>query len=152
MKLYLNNKITTQKEIHKVFKSIQNKKILLSKGGYLYKSSINESEFHMGIIPMIIEGERTHHYDIKLDFEDDYILSGFFNGNGTFGILFTPPGKKEEISSDFKENLKSVSIETLGILVQSGISKTMELDWISKKMLEEIGIFNRIPQTIKDLI
>jgi len=152
MKLYLNNKKTTHREFGKVFKSIQNKKILQSKGGYLFKSSINKSEFHMGIIPVIIEGERTHHYDIKLDYEDDYIFSGFFNGNGTLGILFTPPGKKDEISSEFKENLKSVYLETLGVLTQNGISEKMELDWISQKMIGEIDIFHPVPQNIHDLL
>lgn len=87
----------------------------------------------MGFIPVIIEGQRTHHYDIKLDYEDYYIFSGFFNGNGTLGILFTPPAKKEEISSDFEENLKSVYLQIIGVLVQNGMSDKIELDWIKKK-------------------
>ncbi len=90
----------------------------------------------MGFIPVIIEGQRTHHYDIKLDYEDYYIFSGFFNGNGTLGILFTPPAKKEEISSDFEENLKSVYLQIIGVLVQNGMSDKIELDWINKKKLK----------------
>jgi hypothetical protein len=150
MTIHLNNKKVSRREIRKIFTSIQDNKVLKSKGGFLFKSSVNRDEFHLGIIPVIIDGQRTHHYDIKLNYEDIYIFSGFFNSDGTLGILFTPPGKKENITIGFKTELKSAYSKTLSLLVDNGISDKMELDWISRKMIEEIGIFDPIPRYLKD--
>lgn len=148
--IYINNEKKTHRETGKILKSVQDIKILKFRGGFLFKSSINEHEFHLGIVPVMIEGERTHHYDIKLDYEDDYIFSGFFNVDGTLGMLFTPPGKKEDITDDFKAGLKKAYAETVNVLVESGLSKEIKLDWISIKMLEEAGLFQPVPQKLID--
>lgn len=151
-KIYLNNELQSPKSINKIFKSIQNRKILKTRAGFLFKSSINDQNFHIGIRPVIMEGERSHHYDIRLDFENEYVFSGFFNVDGTIGILFTPPGKKEEISSEFKKNLKIVYKNTALILIENGFSENMKLDWISQKIADEIGIFDTSPVKLSDLL
>lgn len=150
--IIINNDETKPKDVKKIFKSIRDKKILKLKGGYLFKSTINESQFHLGILPVMIEGERTHHYDIKLDYENEYIFSGFFNLDGTLGILFTPPGKKEDISDNFKSKLKETYIATAETLISHGFPEETKLDWISQKALEEIGIYDPIPSDLKSLI
>jgi len=146
--IYLNNELQTPKAIAKIFKSIQNTKVLKARAGFLFKSSINDCEFHIGLRPVLIEGERSHHYDIVLDFEDEYIFSGFFNVDGTLGILFTPPGKKEEISTEYKDKLRNTYKATAAVLIKNGFSKKMKLDWISQKIMEEIGIFDPIPSDL----
>jgi len=150
--MYLNRELLNSKEVKKIFKSIQNKKVLKSKGGFLFKSSIKEGEFHLGILPMIIEGERSRHYDIKLGFEDHFVFSGFFNVDGTIGFLFIPPALKEDLTESFKEHIKRNYKNTAGILLDHGLSKEMKLDWITQQMLTELGNFDTIPQCLKDFI
>ena len=150
-KIHLNREILNQKEIKKIFKSIQNKKILKQKGGYLFNSSIRDSDFYIGIIPVLIEGERSHHYDIKLEYEDLYKLTGFFNVDGTIGMLFTPSDKNGIINSEFKKRLRNCYIKTAGLLVQYGFPEQTGFDWITQKILAEIGIFEPVPQTLGHL-
>ena len=147
----LNNDQLPVHEVKKIFKSVQNKRILNAKGGFLFKSSITGSTLHLGILPVLIEGERTHHYDIKLDFQDEYNFTGFFNVDGSLGILFTPPGKKDVITDNFKKGLKEAYYITAEAFIEYGFSKKMELDWISRKMIGEIGIYEEIPGNLKEL-
>ncbi len=149
--IHLNNEVLSHKKVKKIFRSIQDKKVLKAKGGFLFKSSINETEFHLGILPVLIEGERTHHYDIKLDYIDPYVFSGFFNADGTFGAVFTPPDKKELITEKYKEELKICYIATAQVLISNGVSAEMELDWITKTILEEAALFPEIPAVLGDL-
>ncbi|MBI9100562.1 MAG: hypothetical protein JEY91_18940 [Spirochaetaceae bacterium] len=150
--IHLNRKILNQKEVKKIFKSVQNKKILKEKGGYLFNSSLKDSDFYIGIRPVIVEGERTHHYEIELDYEDAYKLTGFFNVDGTLGMLFKPPASKHSITDEFKNQLKSSYEQTAEILVQNGFSEQVRFDWITQKMLGEIGLFEPVPQTLGNLL
>jgi hypothetical protein len=152
IRIFLNNKLTDPEEINRIFQSIQVKKILEEKGGFLFKSSINDSEFHISIIPVIMDGQRTHHYDIRLDYEDEYILSGFFNIDGSLGMLFTPPGRKDRIEQNFKNRLKNCYRETAIVLLENGFPPDIKLDWVSQKILGEIGIFQTIPRTLSDVL
>ena len=99
---------------------------------------------------MIIEGVRSRHYDIKLDYEDQYIFSGFFNVDGTVGFLFIPPALKEELTEEFKDKIKQNYIDTAKMLRTNGFHPNMKLDWITQQMLSEMGNFNTIPQCLKD--
>lgn len=123
-----------------------------ARGGFLFKSAVNDEAFHLGIVPVIMGDQRNRHYDIKLDYEDQTVFSGFFNIDGTIGLLFTPPDKKENISDDFKEKLKTAYMNTAEELISMGLSEEMKLDWISCKALEEIGIYDPIPATLEELI
>ncbi len=154
--IHLNNKVLRTNEVKKIFKSVQNMKILKKKGGYLFKSSLNKTDFHIGIIPVLIEGERSHHYDIKLDYEDEYEFTGFFNTDGTIGILFSLPKQlnmTENISVkiDFLEKIKIIYTETADLLIKNGLSERMKLDWISRKIIDEADLFEPIPEFLGNL-
>ncbi len=149
--IFLNKKKLSAKATRKIFNSIQNEKIIKEKGGYIFKSSICKSNFHIGIVPSFIEGERTHHYDIELGYEDEYILTGFINIDRTIGFLFTPPGKKESINQDFRDGLKESYSKTAEILIQNGFPPDFRLDWITKKMLEDAKLFLQTPENLDQL-
>lgn len=150
--VYLNNKKSSSKELKKVFKSIQDEKVLKLRGGFLFQSSVTEKRFYIGIIPSFIDGERGHHYDIKLDYEDEFKFSGNFNSDGTIGLVFIPAGGKDSITSEYKKKLKEIYSKTAGVLIYNGISSNMKLDWITQKIIEEISLFKDIPEKLDELI
>lgn len=151
-KIYLNREHTTPKEMKRVLKSIQNNRILKEKGGFLFQSSLNDSELHIGIVPFFIDGERTRHYDIELDYADKFQLSGFFNADGTIGMLFKPPENKQDMDSEYKCKIKKCYINTVALLSSCGLSLSMEFDWITKKIMEESKFSDTPPQTVGELV
>lgn len=150
--VYLNNETITVKELKKVFKSIQDKKVLKLRGGFLFQSSVIDKKFYIGIIPSFIDGERGHHYDIKLDYEDEFKFTGNFNTDGTVGLVFLPTGGKESITDEFRKKLKEVYSKTAGVLINNGIAFDMKLDWITQRILEEVSLYTNIPEKLGELI
>ena len=146
--IHLNKDILSKKSTKKIFKSLQNAKIVKEKGGFLFKSSISGLHFHIGILPSFIGGERSHHYDIELEYEDEFVFTGFINPNCTIGFLFTPPDKKESISEEYKKQLRKCYILTTHVLIENGFSPDFQLDWITQKLLDEINIFSNIPEKL----
>lgn len=150
LKLYINRDKASPKEMKNVFTSIQNPKVLAEKGGFLFRSSINEKEFHIGIIPNFNYGERGHHYDIELKYTDEFRLTGFFNTDGSLNILFTPPDNKEDITSEYKTKIKSAYRRTAELFITYGFNPDISLDWITQKILEELKTFSPIPKVLSD--
>ncbi len=150
--ILFNGDIIDNREFSEVLNSVQNSKILTDKGGFLLRSSINSKNFHIGIIPNFVNGERAHHYDIKLDYEDKYRLTGMFNVDNSMNILFTPPDDKSQITDLFKSELKDCYKITAAILVFYGIKGDKKLDWITNKILTEMNMYKAIPNTLKELV
>lgn len=150
--IFFDGKLIDHKEFIIVLKSIQNSNILTDKGGFLFRSSMNENNFHIGIIPNFTNGERVHHYDIVLDYEDKYRLTGMFNVDNSLNILFTPPDDKNLITDGFKIKLKNCYKITSAIFIFSGIKSDKPLDWITKKILNEINMFTTVPNTLREIV
>lgn len=151
-KISFNGNLIDNKGFRKVLKSIQNSKILTDKGGFLFRSSITEKNYYIGLIPNFINGERSHHYDIVLDCEDRYRLTGFFNADKTLNILFTPPEDKKLITELFKRELKDSYKKTAAIFMFYGIAGEIELDWITKKILTELNMCSSVPDNLSGIL
>lgn len=151
-RIYLDNKSISNREFKKILDSIQDQNILKLRGGFLFQSCLKDSDLYIGIIPAFMEGERGHHYDIKLDFSDEYKFSGNFNADGTLGMVFFPPTAKEDLSKDYLSKIRESLIRTVSIFIDHGLSRDMKLDWMTQKVIEEVGLFHTIPVVTGELI
>lgn len=150
--IYLDNRRISNREFMKILGSIQDKNILKLRGGFLFQSCLKESDLYIGIIPAFMEGERGHHYDIKLDYSDEFKFSGNFNADGTLGMVFFPPVAKEELSKEYLSKIKQALIKTISIFIDHGLSRDMKLDWMTQKIIEEVELFDKIPEITGELI
>lgn len=150
--IFLDNKAVSSKEFSRIIVSIQKSSVLKQRGGFLFQSCLKETDLYIGIVPSFMEGERGHHYDIKLDYSDDYKFSGNFNADGTLGMVFIPKVEKENIGKEFKTKIKEAFITTLQIFAEHGLSTTMKLDWVTKRIIEEVQLFEPIPDTLGDIL
>ena len=67
-------------------------------------------------------------------------------------MLITPPSSKSDIDVKYRSDLTSVLKDTAEILIHNGMNPDIKLDWITNKMLEELNLYDEIPETLSELI
>lgn len=151
--LNLNGSIPTKKETAAFAGALSDAGILTAAGGYLFKSRFDGSTLHIGIAPTVSEGQRLHHYDITVP-EGEYLL-GSISATGEFTLLFKAETRDSSGITTLNETVRSIwrkqytaFAETLFFIGYSGTGK---LDWITKKIIEESGIFIPVPSTLREI-
>lgn len=151
--LYLNGKAKQQTEINHILNQLSNPNILTQYGGALFKYQ-NHSEDELliddfGIIPCIVDGERTHHYDIQLKKETSFTLIGIINANGIFRVVFKP--EEIPLSDDDSKQYKKQFIQLSRFLQNNGFSGSIPLDGITCDLLQEASLFIPSPKELVQL-
>jgi hypothetical protein len=123
---------------------------ITANGGFLIKSAVSKQQLYIGIIPVLKDGERGRHYDITLGCDDDTTFTGAVNTDLTLTLLLSaPPKEKEALTPALRKRIKEAYIDTASAYLACGFPPDTELDWISRKMLEELGLFT-VPPTDLD--
>ncbi|MBI9105702.1 MAG: hypothetical protein JEZ04_03100 [Spirochaetales bacterium] len=149
-KLYLNGKKAGGKSSRELISALNNRKIRTEKGGYLFKAGSDHKNLYLAVIPCIIDGERTHHYDIVLPESIEYFLTGSITPEGVFTILFIP--KQKPLSREMKRSYHSAYIDlALGLLCR-GLDEPGELDGVSRMMLVETEVMTTAPDSLLEML
>jgi hypothetical protein len=146
--IIINGNTFKKKDLVKMIKAFNNSTILNSYGGYIYTFRIHNNNTYMGIKPSIIDGQRSNHYNLVAGPETKVFLTGGINPNGEISLLFKISEK--ELTNELKFQLKEHYIQFADLLITNKYNGKGNLEWISRKMLEESQLFFPIPNTIFD--
>ena len=144
-RLILNSSRPSAREIRQFIRALADERTLSARGGYLFKSCLAGGELHIGIVPAIAEGERLHHYDIRVP--DGRHLLGSLSATGEFTVLFKAASLDEEARNAWREQYEALAVT----LLELGYAGEGRLDWISRKIIEESGLFDPIPETLAEI-
>jgi len=143
----LNGSHPTSAEITELIHAISNPIKLQLAGGYLFKSCVSDGILHIGIVPAISESERLHHYDIAVP--NVRSLIGTISNTGNLSILFR--ADKSELNETAREKWQLSYMAFADFLVANGYAGKGDLDWISKEIITESGIFVPTPRTLFEI-
>ncbi len=127
--------------------AITDSEILRSSGGYLFKSCFLDGVLYIGIKPAISEGERLHHYDIHVP-KAEHII-GSISATGGFTLLFK--AEKADLNNESRGYWKTEFTAFAEVLLSLGYQGKGELDWITRQIIEESGIFEPTPTTLAEI-
>ncbi|MDA3939654.1 MAG: hypothetical protein PF693_10125 [Spirochaetia bacterium] len=147
--LNINGKAETNTTTSKMIQAFFNKDILQSSGGYILTYKIHKYVSYLGIMPSIIAGQRSNHYDLKTGPVTEVFLTGGINTNGEISLIYKIT--KEELTEKIKSELKELYISFANLLKKNGYEGDGTYDWITVKIIEESQLFLPIPSTIFDL-
>jgi hypothetical protein len=147
-----NGKRASEEELRTLVSALSDRNIITEKGGFIFKSRIDGEKFNFGVLPYVIEGERTHHYDIDIG-GSKFNLIGFINSNLSMTIL---------IKLDFEDCKKGLSEEDKKLFVRQysalaefllkyGFPTNFKLDQISGDLLVEAGLAKNNVDRVADL-
>ena len=148
--LIINDEVMESKQILLMIKAFYNSNILKSCGGYILTYRIYKNTAYIGVMPSIINGQRSNHYDLKAGPETKAFLTGGINSNGEISLLFKI--SKTELTDEIKSDLKNLYISLANLFIKNKYKGSGSFDWITRKMIEESELFFPIPFTIFDLI
>lgn len=146
--VHVNDEVFSPVKRRRFFSTLCDRDVITRNGGFLFKSSVNETDFFLGIFPAFVEGARTYHYDIHLPFEDDYTFTGFINTDASIGLLVSPSKNTDVTSGTFKERVTWCYRMTAGVFVENGFSHEFLLDAATGQLLEELALFSETPRTV----
>ncbi len=93
-------------------------------------------------MPGLIEGERTHHYDIDLPSKLQQVLIGTLSVEGIFTLLFFP--KKRKLLKEEINAYRSVYIDFTRAVTEMGITPKACTDEVTVQLLKSSGVFTNI--------
>ena len=143
----LNGSKPGKKECAQFIHALSDPEILSSAGGYLFKTCLWKGKLHIAIVPAISEGERLHHYDISVP-NPEHII-GSVSATGEFTLLFRAEkiGMDNEARARWKSRFTAFAV----VLIALGYEEKGQLDWITRQIIEESGIFDPIPETLAEI-
>lgn len=123
-------------------------RIVIEKAGFLFKAAVRTDHLLLTVTPAMINGERSYHYDQKLDGEDAYTLIGNISAAGLFTILFKPTNLP--LTQEQKARYIRICVVFSWWLLREGYSGKGLLNKVTQSLFEEIGL-SPTPQTLADL-
>ncbi len=143
-----NKKKVDCKKILAIVASACDRHILTSNGGFLFKAALMDKEFHLGMIPVLFDGERGYHHTIHLANEDKYTLIGTISPVRELTILF-----KNNAIDDTDRTVYKMAYRVLAWLLQTATeSNPLVFDWVTLEILAGEQIFSPVPTSLAELI
>jgi len=147
-KIILNGQSASGKILDQAMHALSDSSILVEKGGFLIKATLTDTVTWIDIVPCVINGNRTYHYDMQLEVETEFTLVGSVNANGIITLFFNP---KQAPLSDHAVMEYGLAYTRLSqLLKDAGYTGEGILDWSTQKLLEESGIRKPPPTSILD--
>lgn len=149
--IILNTKPCSIHDFLEVVRSLADKRILAEKGGYLFKAAFIDGDCHIGIVPWVLDGQRTHHYDIHLINEDMFTLIGSIDAKGEWNLLFKPEKGKRPSATE-KARLAGVYRDIAALFIDSDLPYETPLSRATGLLLTQAGICTENPISLGSLI
>ncbi len=145
-KIHINGQVMTPEELSEIFSTFSDFDLLIEKGGFLFRSLFHNEELHIGILPCILNGRKTFHYETILNLESEFTLIGWINSSGVFSIMFRPMQKSLPIEKK-REYLVNYLAFSTGLL-NNGFNGSGKLDFITIQILKGLDVKSKIPTTL----
>ncbi len=144
----LNGKAGGHKVGRPWIEALNDPHILTEKAGFLFKAAVRGDHLFLAVVPVLIDGKRSYHYEQHLDNEDAFTLAGDVNASGVFTILFKP--EKMPLSAEHARRYRhSINLFTEWLLAEGYSGKGL-LSEVTQCVLRELE-YSPVPQTLKDL-
>ncbi|MBN1256621.1 MAG: hypothetical protein JXA52_02815 [Planctomycetes bacterium] len=152
-KITLNDEFVEPREVSEILSAVSDQKIILEKGGYVFKASIVDTHLYLGLRPCFLGDRKIYHYDLTLPVDSLFTLSGNFNSNGTITMLFELAKRHVDKLSrkELESKICACALELARFFIGNGIPGGMALDTASQLFLEHSNLFDSIPQTLAEL-
>ncbi len=130
--------------------ALGNPAVLAAHGGFLLRAAWGRDGFHVGIVPAVVDGQRSYHF--AMDFPDAAVsLTGFMEPDGRLSIFLARPGCPSELSADERELGRSLYKHFARFLLDAGVNPNTELHALTQQTLREAGIADPAPATLGEL-
>lgn len=146
----LNGQRAGKQALRQALQALCTQDILAANGGFLIKATLAEDQTWIDIVPCVINGERTYHYDMKLAVETESTLIGAVNTHGIFTLFFQPAAPV--ISEADRLEIGAAFRRLARLITNGGYFGCGRLDWGTRKLLDETGIFKPAPESLLDLL
>ena len=122
--------------------------IVVEKAGFLFKAATTSDRLILAVVPCLINGERSYHYNMPLENEDAFTLTGSINAQGVFTILIKP--ESLDLSPEQKEKYLNLYTKFGAFLISAGYKGEGILDSVTQCILQTIES-SPIPKTLAEL-
>jgi len=112
--------------------------IVREKAGFLFKAGFDGDHLMLAVLPTLISGERSYHYNQHLEKEDVFTLIGDVNAEGVFTILFNPESR-EQVEAD-SEKYIGLFRQFAAFLIENGYTGNGALDEVTQGILKKLGL------------
>jgi len=129
-------------------RALNDERIVREKAGFLFKAGFDGDHLMLAVLPTMINGERSYHYNQHLEKEDAFTLLGDVNAEGVFTILFKPESR-EQVEADSEKYIELFR-RFAAFLVESGYTGDGALDEVTQGVLKSLGL-SPVPQTLVEL-
>ncbi len=130
-------------------RALNDARIVQEKAGFLFKATFDDDHLMLAVLPCLIHGERSYHYNQHLEKEDVFTLVGTINAQGFFTILFNAESCKQ-IQADSEKYIELFR-RFATFLFENGYTGDGFLDEVTQQVLEELGL-SLTPKTLADLL
>jgi hypothetical protein len=151
--LILNGKALHSKDASRIISSLSDRALLTAKGGYLLKAAVIHGRCYLALLPHMVDGVRQYHYTMQLPVEDPHELGGFINSNGSIEWLFRMDALTHDSgpSRDYLRTISEHYVRIARLFLEHGFNGEFSLDFATRNVLGELGLFKGVPQTLADL-
>ena len=129
-------------------RALNDPNLVREKAGFLFKASFDGDHLMLAVLPTLISGERSYHYNQHLEKEDAFTLLGDVNAEGVFTILFNPESH-EQVEADAEKYIKLFR-RLAGFLIENGYTGDGALDEVTQDILKSLGL-SPAPKTLAEL-
>ncbi len=148
----LNGSYPAPKLVKQVVAALQDPVILTEKGGYIFKAALTGEVLHIGLIPTLVGDTRKVHHAIDLNIETPMIINGFFNADGTLGMVLLKPGAKPCLTPEDRPLARRLMVCFCQCLLTWGLPQSLPLDLTTDLTLHETGLAEGDPSTLAELL
>jgi len=136
----LNGERPSRSTVNSVVKALQSKALLTEKGGYIFKAALNGETLVIGLLPGLLNHERTVHHAIKLGFVPELFINGFVTVDQELTLLPMRPGAAPRLTEGDLPAARQLFQRFCACLTDWGLPGTYALDMITQLALAESGI------------
>jgi len=128
--------------------ALNDPRIIREKSGFLFKAGFDGDHLMLEAAPTLINGERSYHYNMRLQKEDAFTLIGAVTAEGVFNILFKP----ENYAAVVEHAAEYIQVfrRFAAFLLAAGYIGEGRLNEVARSVLAELGL-NPAPETLAEL-
>jgi hypothetical protein len=148
-KITLNDKTGDLSLAGDWIRALHDERIVRERAGFLFKASFDGDHLLLAVVPCLIHGERSYHYDQHLRIEDAFTLLGEVNATGVFTILFKP--EKATLSAEDAQRTIETYRRFADFMLAAGYTGEGDLDEVTQDVLATLGL-SPAPRTLAGLL
>ena len=151
LKIFVANNPVRESEYGNIFASFTDPAVLQRNGGLLLKAAVEKDKVSLGLLPSFSEGIRNMHYTIRLDSENGYMFTGFFNTDGSLCLIPLAEKGNHGDRPDFAKIAETLLL-FLEVLLEYGMNEKTMLDNITTGILSRSGIEFNGPASCREAV